>query len=76
MLDSYNKRLQEYEAIYLKPERQADLGTLMLGLLKMLPMRCSREFDTSRVILGIFGAIVLRNQVLRKVAKNRLYWQT
>ncbi|NDD11851.1 MAG: hypothetical protein EB072_04210 [Betaproteobacteria bacterium] len=41
MLDSYNKRLQEYEAIYLKPERQADLGTLMLGLLKMLPMRCS-----------------------------------
>ncbi|NCV61501.1 MAG: hypothetical protein EBW52_08955, partial [Betaproteobacteria bacterium] len=36
----------------------------------------SPEFDTSRVILGIFGAIVLRNQALRKVARNRLYWQT
>ncbi|NBT83162.1 MAG: hypothetical protein EBT56_16540 [Betaproteobacteria bacterium] len=34
------------------------------------------EFDTSRVILGIFGAIVLRNQALRKVARNCLYWQT
>ena len=35
----------------------------------------SREFDTWRVILGTFGAIVLRNQALRKAAKNCLYWQ-
>ena len=37
---------------------------------------CSREFDTWRVILGGFVAIVLRNQALRKAARNCLYWQT
>ena len=36
----------------------------------------AREFDTWRVILGGFGAIVLRNQALRKAARNCLYWQT
>ena len=32
MLDYYNKRLQEYEAIYAKPERQADLSILLARL--------------------------------------------
>jgi DNA-binding protein H-NS len=36
----------------------------------------AREFDTSGVILGIFGPRVLKNQGLRKVARNSLYWQT
>ena len=34
------------------------------------------EFDTWRVILGVFGVIGLRNQALRKVVRNCLYWQT
>ena len=34
-----------------------------------------REFDTWRVILGIFGPRVLKNQEFKKVARNRLYWQ-
>jgi len=32
MLDYYNKRLQEYEAIYAKPERQTDLQKLVARL--------------------------------------------
>ncbi len=35
-----------------------------------------REFDTWRVILGIFGPRVLKSQGLRKAARNHLYWQT
>ena len=33
MLDYYNKRLQEYETVYTKPERQADLNALLARLL-------------------------------------------
>jgi demethylmenaquinone methyltransferase/2-methoxy-6-polyprenyl-1,4-benzoquinol methylase len=32
MLDYYNKRLQEYETVYTKPERQADLNALLSRL--------------------------------------------
>ena len=32
MLDYYNKRLEEYEAIYAKPERQTDLQKLVARL--------------------------------------------
>ena len=32
MLDYYNKRLQEYETVYKKPERQADLIALLARL--------------------------------------------
>ena len=32
MLDYYNKRLQEYDTVYTKPERQADLNALLARL--------------------------------------------
>jgi len=36
----------------------------------------SREFDTSQVILGTFGALALIYLELRKASRNHLYWQT
>ena len=55
MLDYYNKRLNEYEAIYLKPERQADLRTLIAKLQndvssrEVLELACGTGWWTQRL---------------------------
>jgi len=55
MLDYYNKRLQEYEAIYAKPERQADLNALLARLQtdvarrEVLELACGTGWWTERL---------------------------
>jgi cyclopropane fatty-acyl-phospholipid synthase-like methyltransferase len=55
MLDYYNKRLSEYEAIYAKPERQADLQKLVAQLqadvahCSVLELACGTGWWTERL---------------------------
>ena len=55
MLDYYNKRLSEYEAIYAKPERQADLQQLVAQLqadvahCSVLELACGTGWWTDRL---------------------------
>jgi demethylmenaquinone methyltransferase/2-methoxy-6-polyprenyl-1,4-benzoquinol methylase len=55
MLDYYNKRLQEYETIYTKPERQADLNALLARLQtdvsrrEVLELACGTGWWTERL---------------------------
>ena len=55
MLDYYNKRLSEYEAIYAKPERQADLQQLVAQLqadvahYSVLELACGTGWWTERL---------------------------
>lgn len=55
MLDYYNKRLSEYEAIYAKPERQADLKKLVAQLqvdvanCSVLELACGTGWWTERL---------------------------
>ena len=55
MLDYYNKRLQEYETVYTKPERQADLNALLARLLtdvarrEVLELACGTGWWTERL---------------------------
>ena len=55
MLDYYNKRLQEYETVYTKPERQADLNALLSRLQtdvsrrEVLELACGTGWWTERL---------------------------
>ena len=55
MLDYYNKRLQEYETVYTKPERQADLNALLARLQtdvsrrEVLELACGTGWWTERL---------------------------
>ncbi len=55
MLDYYNKRLQEYETVYTKPERQADLNALLPRLQtdvarrEVLELACGTGWWTERL---------------------------
>jgi demethylmenaquinone methyltransferase/2-methoxy-6-polyprenyl-1,4-benzoquinol methylase len=55
MLDYYNKRLQEYETVYTKPERQADLNALLTRLQtdvarrEVLELACGTGWWTERL---------------------------
>ena len=56
MLDYYNKRLKEYEAIYAKPERQTDLQKLVARLQadlknsKVLELACGTGWWTEKLV--------------------------
>ena len=55
MLDYYNKRLQEYDTVYTKPERQADLNALLARLQtdvsrrEVLELACGTGWWTERL---------------------------
>ena len=55
MLDYYNKRLQEYETVYTKPECQADLNALLARLQtdvsrrEVLELACGTGWWTERL---------------------------
>ncbi|MGA1395850.1 MAG: class I SAM-dependent methyltransferase [Burkholderiaceae bacterium] len=55
MLDYYNKRLQEYDTVYTKPERQADLNALLSRLQtdvsrrEVLELACGTGWWTERL---------------------------
>ena len=55
MLDYYNKRLQEYDTVYTKPERQADLNALLAKLQtdmsrrEVLELACGTGWWTERL---------------------------
>ena len=55
MLDYYNKRLQEYETVYTKPERQSDLNALLSRLQtdvsrrEVLELACGTGWWTERL---------------------------